>query len=698
MPRISQLVEIKTGYANYVNLVDEFTHPDRNRARMEGYMPIGAHRASFERLAHLCLPMDDRVYLLLGTYGTGKSHLLLMLANYLSRAPHEPESTLLHDSWARQDPDQAAKLKNWRGDGRYLVALTDFGKGGGFESMVLRAIEAACEREGYEGFLDTHYGEAVRCLKGWQQQEAEGGPSGAYRDFVTILEQHYPAVTLDKLIQALDNYDLEALDQFKDAYRAALGTDFSPRADNLVDILQSFVGARAFSDRYRGLVILADEFGYCLDRGSLRIDVFHRFTELCRSGIGGATLAFIGTGHRVSLQAYAGSGYSEADIGVLADRIEAAPLRSEGIEQIIAAVVVPKKEDPLWQEHILPQTSALTKLAMGCRTAGIFRELSGPARRQQIIEDVYPMHPMATHCVIELATAVGSAARSLFTFFAGKPNVLEAGSYPWYVANTEIATDGALNLYTADRLVTYFEDELQPENLQTRKPIADEVRNYQASLRLAEEQASAESLLEVDPLIHRVLHLILVYRIVGIASARENVLFGLHTPTMFEQSRVKNLLAQLTRRQVLFLNPTTETYEFRIAGAGRDIKQYIDSYLADASLHPTDMAQALMDTEKLRANDLWLSAAAHNGDYAEDKRLLRVFALPGELEAKELISALEGRMRQETDWRRRYEGVAVYVLCESRSDVERARRVAAQNTSHHVILGIAEEPIPIREA
>jgi len=698
MAKIAELIDIKTGYANYVNLVDEFQDPDRNRARLEGYMPISSHRVAFERLAHLCLPKDNRVYLLLGTYGTGKSHLLLMLANYLARAKQEVELTLLKSNWAKQDTDQAEKLTNWRGSGRYLVALADFGKGGTLESMVLRAIAAACAREEYDGLLRTHYGEAAGQLRRWRDQQAQGGPAGAFHDFSARLEALYPATTLDGLIQGLERYDAEALEQFRRVYREALGVAFQVDADNLVDILEAFLGAASFRECYRGLVILADEFGYVLDHGDLDISVFHRFSELCRNEVQESSLAFIGTGHRASLLAYAGSGYSEADIAVLADRIEAVDLLSEGIEEIISAIVVPRKESELWQEMILPETGVLNKLANGCASANIFRHLSAPARRARIIEDIYPMHPMATHCAIALATVVGSAARSLFTFFAGKANVLEEGSYPWFVARTEVKGDKGLNLYTADLLARYFRDELQPDNLQTRKIVRDEVRNHQASLRVVQELATAQSLLAPDPLLLRILDLVLVYRSVGVAPTRENILFGLDMTTLNEETRLDNALKNLRDTQALFLNPTTAAYEFRIAGAGRDIQQYIEAFLTDTTtLHPKDLAAAVMDTEAPRGEELWLKAEAHNNPYSEDKRLKRVFALPGDLERNAYIAKLAEAMDAEKDWHKRYEGLAVYVLCETKSDIERARRVAAQNASPCVILGIPEEPMPIRQ-
>ena len=59
MAKIADLIEIKTGYAEYVNLVQEFEDPDVNRGRMTQYMPIQSHREAFERLARLLLPMDN---------------------------------------------------------------------------------------------------------------------------------------------------------------------------------------------------------------------------------------------------------------------------------------------------------------------------------------------------------------------------------------------------------------------------------------------------------------------------------------------------------------------------------------------------------------------------------------------------------------------------------------------------------------
>ena len=129
--------------------------------------PSPAYRALY--------PLDNRVYFLTGSYGTGKSHLCLMLANYLSLKPNDVEMVCFFDNWRQRDPEGAEKLHNLRGEGRYLLALCEYGGGDDFDSMVLRSIQTAIDREELqEAWLDTHYQEAVRQIERWQARRAFG--------------------------------------------------------------------------------------------------------------------------------------------------------------------------------------------------------------------------------------------------------------------------------------------------------------------------------------------------------------------------------------------------------------------------------------------------------------------------------------------------------------------------------------------
>ena len=299
MPKIKDLVKIHSGYAQYVNLVQTFNDPTENRGRMEHYMPIKSHRDALTHLTRSLYPLDNRVYFLTGSYGTGKSHLCLMLANYLSLKPDDVEMVRFFGNWAEQDPDGAEHLRNLRGEGRYLLALCEYGVGDDFDSMVLRAIQSAINREELQdAWLDTHYQEAVRQLDRWNARQQAGQASGTYSDFLNELSTRYPKLTLKRLKQDLVDYSSDSFKIFKEIYHIVVGTEFTYSKDNLITILDGFLSNDKFKTRYKGLVIIADEFGYILDRGNIRIDVFQRFAEMCQAGVGGIQMIFIGTGHK----------------------------------------------------------------------------------------------------------------------------------------------------------------------------------------------------------------------------------------------------------------------------------------------------------------------------------------------------------------------------------------------------------------
>jgi hypothetical protein len=707
MTKISNLVTIHSGYAKYVDLVPTFTDPTENRGRMERYMPIKSHREAFARLTRALYPLDNRVYLLTGSYGTGKSHLCLMLANYLTLKPSDPEVVAFFDNWAKRDAEGAEKLRNLRGEGRYLVALGDYGKGDDFDGMILRALQAAIEHEDLqEAWLDTHYQEAVRQIERWQDLERRGGPSGVFADFRAQLAARYPGWTLDGLMQDLGTFSQEALKVFREIYRAVVGRDFSYSKDNLVDILQDFLSNPKFKTRYKGLVIITDEFGYILDRGNISIDVFQRFAEMCQHGVEGSQLVFIGTGHK-PFRAYSAGGLSAPDFSVAADRVTEVPLESEELELIISAIVVPDKDHPAWRSEIASQAGMFNRFALAASRIGIFKHLKGPELRQRIVENIYPMHPMATHCLIEMSTEVGSDARSVFRFFSGAVETEPpAGSYPWYVERTEVKTDDHLNLYTADRLATYFESALSPDNTDAREGVRQMIRNYQASLREAQKHAQAQLTGEIDPLIDQALKLLLIYEISKIAPTFENLAFGLYCESPAEKSQLQNRLDTLVKQKILFQSPTG-IYEFRRSEA-TDFESLIDQYKADPDNVPKNLAEEVVSLVSLGRGGQWLEAKNYNQPYDEDKRLLRIFAQPGDLQARyrlgdegedvDFYTHHERLLQRETEWKSRYEGVAVYVICETDEDIARARKAAEANQSERVIVGVPRRPIPIREA
>jgi energy-coupling factor transporter ATP-binding protein EcfA2 len=183
MAKIADVVKLKTGYANFVNLKSAYDEAKENADRMAMYRPTKSHRKAFERLCRgIYQPADRKFYLLSGSYGTGKSHLCLMFANFLSRSSGDPGIRGFYENYEKLDSETARMLKNIRKDGQYLVAICDYNSGRRFEEVVLKGILDACRSMNLEVTIQTEFNEAERLLEEWEKK-GHSGVRNFYEDF-----------------------------------------------------------------------------------------------------------------------------------------------------------------------------------------------------------------------------------------------------------------------------------------------------------------------------------------------------------------------------------------------------------------------------------------------------------------------------------------------------------------------------------
>ena len=167
---------------------------------------------------------------------------------------------------------------------------------------------------------------------------------------------------------------------------------------DLLPILTSILESKAFKDRYLGLLVLFDEFGDTMKRGNIEPQgipavrpALHRDAGQCRSsGL---------RRHRDRDLTWYAKAYNATDFRVASDRIEAVPLGKDGLEDH-AAIVTPQKQSALWQNEVAARSAVFDGLLTDCTRLKLFDWLKGPKVRQAIIEDIYPMHPMATYALL----------------------------------------------------------------------------------------------------------------------------------------------------------------------------------------------------------------------------------------------------------------------------------------------------------
>ena len=163
MAKIKEVLDIQRSYSTQVELRSEYFDLERREERMTHYKPIKAHRAAFERIAEgLYRQNNKRSYILSGSFGTGKSHLLMMAASYFSSPSSTPEMKKFFDNYdlAEQEEEvkdkKAAQLRNLRSEGEFLVSICDYASPD-FETNLLRAIRETLELKDIQAIMDLFF-------------------------------------------------------------------------------------------------------------------------------------------------------------------------------------------------------------------------------------------------------------------------------------------------------------------------------------------------------------------------------------------------------------------------------------------------------------------------------------------------------------------------------------------------------------
>ena len=695
---IQELIDIHAGYTSYVDLKLELFYEAKNFERMSQYRPITSHRKVFEKLARSLNIRDKRCYLLTGTYGTGKSHLCLMFANYMQMPANEQPMPSFFANYAAANPQEAEALKAKRHSGRYLIALCNWGINDDFPEVVLRAIDEALKRAEFGDTLETPYILARKKLKEWQSFAREGDTKGRfYNEFEQILLERNPGQTLARFVQRLENFETLALDEFKRIHAEITTVPFSyyDKAD-LISILRATLASQAFKQRFAGLLILFDEFGDAMERGHMNPKAFQQFAQFCAETPSGcAPIAFVGTAHK-SLIYYAKS-YNTMEFRTASDRIEEISLDPDGVEDIIAAVIHPKKTATLWQQKIMSQSQMFDGMLQDCTRLGLFTWLTAPKVRTKIIDNIYPMHPMATFALLRLTQDVASNNRTVYTFFTEEA----PGSFIEYINKTAIETAEKLNLYTADHLFDYFSTKLQTDNKELRDTIREYIRNYESSVReqkrVVAQDESQQLLYLEDPLITRILRLMLIYQFVQVPNKPNNLQFGLYLTTSSEYKNLQNRLQDLAAKGILYYLKDQDIYEFKQSKAA-NLDFLIEEYKRNPDHMPINLAAELNGLVPLDKKEQSLDAKDYNQAYSEDKRLERRFIRAIDLSTEQggfsSFDKLEAEIAESYD----FEGIALYILCETSEDIQDARSFCSKNTSQRIVVAIPKRPVPLLDA
>ena len=335
------------------------------------------------------------------------------------------------------------------------------------------------------------------------------------------------------------------------------------------------------------------------------------------------------------------------------------------------------------------------------RKIKLFDYLREPDLLEQIVRNIYPMHPLSVYCLTKMSQDLGSDARSVFSFF--RQNAGD-GSYVWYVNNHDYKkADNTLNIYTPDLLVKYFEAEIDLLTKSVCELIRDHIRNYRAAVDEITKQSRGTFTGEVDPFVQQLLESMFVYKVSSIPLTAFNMAFGLNFYNPDEKKQLENALGTLKNNKVIFLGTSGE-FEFRRSDMA-DVEAMIKEQLDIVANQPLNVAERIIRiADGLYPN--YFQAQDLMRQYQDDKRVRRIFASPQDLlqvtklaDGSEISfwEKIEQERRSLKSWQERYDGVMIYVLCEDENDIQNSQQTARANHSKTILVGIPTAAMPVRE-
>lgn len=458
---LSNMITVNERFESSINLKLDL----ENSKKIEDYIPTSSSVAILDTF------LEDMLYerkwtstILIGAYGKGKSHLLLVLLFLLNRPAATQKKSFTQ--WKNRVKDlqkkaavfsesAASKLNLLiKKEHKYLPVIINFGRGS-LEQSYLFALHNALQRAGLSDLVsDTHFDEANRYIAQWEKDF----PATYQLLEKKLSSSQYSSV--NALQQKLSEHSDDALQFFKMIYPdLTAGSHFNPMIS--MDIMDIYKDALYFLQekyQYEGILIVFDEFskfieGERLEEVSTDMKLVQDMCELCNSSKN-ASLRQIFVTHK-SIKEY--GRYLAPEVlnafegveGRLNEISFATGYRN--YYELIQNVICKKNADI--DQFVKERHFSLDAYTKEAYTLANFHTIfSYEQFKEIVVYGCFPLAPLTTHLLLQISEAVGQNERTLFTFLSKKEE------YTLIQYLHEEKKDEKDFLITADRIYDYFRD------------------------------------------------------------------------------------------------------------------------------------------------------------------------------------------------------------------------------------------------
>lgn len=426
-----------------------------NKAKVQDYI---ASEASLELLKKLIWSTANhavnRANILIGAYGRGKSHLILVLLTLLCARDRSSCESIL-DQINQYDTALYTYMREYISKHQRLLPIIISGNRNSISQSFLSALQEALQREQLEELMpDTHFHAALNMIAKWKEAYPK-----TYAQFIQQI-----AEPVDVFCDNLRAFNELAYKKFVRIFPdLTSGSSFNPFLTFDIVDLYSHVVDKLASFGYDGIFVVYDEFSKYLEANIKAASIadmklLQDFAEKCtRSSTKQMHLLLIT--HK-DIHNYIDLLPKEKTDGWrgISERFEHLEMGGD-VEQTYELIgkVIRKNQDyyATLKQKYEDQFSRLwndvmDKNLFACHSSEQIKSL---------IDDCYPLHPVTVFLLPRISEKVAQNERTLFTFLAADQKYTLKEYLQ--IQNQEF------NLLTPDYIFDYFEQQFKKEAYQT---------------------------------------------------------------------------------------------------------------------------------------------------------------------------------------------------------------------------------------
>lgn len=454
----SDYIEINEVFQASVNLEYDLN----KREKVRSYIPTEQSvkvLGTFLRSFYYNKDPQNRASVLIGPYGRGKSHLLLVLSA-LTSIDVPGASELRKDEARIVQHELCAKIERVDKEvGALAKAIVDSNirtlpviinsNTNDINQSFLISIYDALTKANLQSLLPTTYFDsAISVIDKWK----DSFPDAFKKLAVELKKTKY---SIDELYIGLKQFDRLSYELFCKAYPViAAGTEFNPLTNmDVVKLYLAVTNALCVQTKYSGINIIFDEFSKFLEANldksrMLNFKIIQDMAEAAtRSGQN--QIHFTCVTHKDILD------YSLSDSFKTVEgrfsKIQFVSSSEQSYELIANAIIKKMSFDSL--KNSLGKE--FERVINASSVSNIFGDLTSDTFEKKLVYGCFPLTPLSAFALLHISEIVGQNERSLFTFLAQND--------AYTLASFIHENTSSIRFLTVDYIYSYFEDLFKKE-------------------------------------------------------------------------------------------------------------------------------------------------------------------------------------------------------------------------------------------